>query len=271
METVTLRGVTIDNESVKICIPIVARTEEGIFNQIDQAVEKEPDMIEFRSDWYDSVFEEEKLKTVLQKIREKIGDIPLLFTFRTFSEGGEKTVEWEQYKKINCIAAETELVDLVDVQLFFNSMSNYQKKPDQLLIKEITSYKDDFGVRELIQKLHQKGVHVLSSYHDFKNTPSVEEIVDRLCVMQEFGADIVKIAVMPSSPEDVLHLFTATQEMNREHSATPFVTISMGELGVATRMCGGTFGNAITFATAALSSAPGQVPIEDLRKVLSYV
>ena len=51
------------------------------------------------------------------------------------------------------------------------------------------------------------------SNHDFEKTPSKEEIVARLQKMQELGADLPKIAVMPQCKKDVLTLLAATEEM----------------------------------------------------------
>jgi 3-dehydroquinate dehydratase-1 len=45
----------------------------------------------------------------------------------------------------------------------------------------------------------------------------------------------------------------------------------MGPFGSVSRMVGGVFGSALTFAVGKSSSAPGQVPIEALRSVLAVV
>ena len=47
--------------------------------------------------------------------------------------------------------------------------------------------------------------------------------------------------------------------------------MSMGPYGSLTRLFGWTFGSALTFAVGASSSAPGQVPIEDLNTVLAIL
>ena len=51
----------------------------------------------------------------------------------------------------------------------------------------------------------------------------------------------------------------------------PIISMSMGPYGSLTRMFGFAFGSALTFAVGQSSSAPGQVPIEDLRVVLEIV
>ena len=65
--------------------------------------------------------------------------------------------------------------------------------------------------------------------------------------MQELGADIPKIAVMPQNKQDVLTLLAATEEMNRNHADRPIITMSMAGTGVVSRLCGEVFGSALTF------------------------
>jgi 3-dehydroquinate dehydratase-1 len=49
------------------------------------------------------------------------------------------------------------------------------------------------------------------------------------------------------------------------------VSMSMAGLGALTRVCGGTFGSALTFAVGGAPSAPGQLPIEDVRAGLALL
>ena len=89
-------------------------------------------------------------------------------------------------------------------------------------------------------------------------------IIRSLVKMQELGCDLVKYAVMPQSERDVLTLLDTTLTMKEEYSDTPVVTMSMGHLGVVSRICGQVFGSAITFGTAGKASAPGQLPANGL-------
>ncbi len=63
--------------------------------------------------------------------------------------------------------------------------------------------------------------------HDFDKTPAKEEIIYRLRKMQEFGAYIPKIAVMPQTVGDLLILLDATYTMKTEYADRPFITMSM--------------------------------------------
>ena len=59
-----------------------------------------------------------KVEDVLKDLREALGNIPLLMTFRTSKEGGEKTIEPDAYAELNIKAAQTGYVDLIDVEIF---------------------------------------------------------------------------------------------------------------------------------------------------------
>ena len=103
------------------------------------------------------------------------------------------------------------------------------------------------AVRTVIDAAHNYSVRVIASNHDFYATPSKEEIIVRLIKMQELGADILKIAVMPQNSRDVITLLSATEEMARLYAERPLITMSMGGVGLISRLCGGTFGSAVTF------------------------
>ena len=249
MNPVVVRNIKIGEGSPKICVPIVGGTKEEIIKEAKTFDAIPVDVVEWRVDWFEHVFETDKVKEVLAELREALKEIPILFTFRTSKEGGERAIEPEAYKKLNIAAAESGCVDLVDVEAFTG----------------------DEVVKEIIEAVHQHGVKVVASNHDFDKTPAKDDIVGRLCKMQELGADIPKIAVMPKSKEDVLTLLAATEEMNRKHADRPIITMSMAGTGVISRLCGEVFGSALTFGAAKKASAPGQMGVEDLAQVLSLL
>ena len=83
--------------------------------------------------------------------------------------------------------------------------------------------------------------------NDCNKTPSKGDIVSRLRKMQDLGADIPKIAVMPKCKLDVLELLEATVIMSEQYATRPIITMSMAEQGVVSRLCGEVFGSCITF------------------------
>ncbi|NLL81887.1 MAG: type I 3-dehydroquinate dehydratase, partial [Tissierellia bacterium] len=105
----------------------------------------------------------------------------------------------------------------------------------------------------------------------FFKTPEKDEIVSRLRKMQNMGADIPKIAVMPQSTEDVLTLLAATNEMHTKYADRPIITMSMGPLGVISRLSGELLGSSMTFGALGALSAPGQIPVDELITTLEIL
>lgn len=249
MNTVKVRNIAIGEGMPKICVPIVGVTKEAILEEARAITKLPADVVEWRIDWFEGVFDWAQMEDVLKALRETLGEMPILMTFRTSKEGGEKAIDDETYAEINIKAAKTGLVDLVDVEVFTG----------------------DEIVKKIIEGAHEAGVKVVASNHDFDKTPDKEDIVGRLCKMQELGADIPKIAVMPQSKKDVLTLLAATEEMATEHADRPIITMSMAGTGVVSRLAGEAFGSALTFGAAAKASAPGQMEVNDLKKVLELI
>ena len=249
MNTVKVRNMVLGEGIPKICVPIVGQTKEAILDEAKKITSLPVDVVEWRIDWFDDVFDFAKLEDVLKDLRAVLGDIPLLMTFRTSKEGGEKAIEDDVYADINIKAAQTGYVDLVDVEVFTG----------------------DEIVKKIIDGAHAAGVKVVASNHDFDKTPDKDDIVGRLRKMQELGADVPKIAVMPNSAADVLTLLAATDEMYTKYADRPIITMSMKGTGVVSRLAGEVFGSALTFGAAAKASAPGQMAVEDLKQVLDLL
>ena len=249
MNTVKIRNIEIGAGIPKICVPIVGVTREEILASGEQIKEIGVDIVEWRVDWYEHVFDFPQVEETAQKLRAVLGEIPLLFTFRTPREGGEKAIETDAYVALNEAIAKTGYVDLVDVEAFIG----------------------DEAVRQVIVTAHNCGVKVVASNHDFHKTPEKDELVSRLRKMQDLGADIPKIAVMPQNKKDVLVLLAATEEMYSSYADRPIITMSMAGTGVISRLCGEVFGSALTFGAAGKASAPGQMGVEDLKTVLALL
>ena len=249
MNTVKVRNVEIGSGVPKICVPIVGVTKDEIIAEAKTFDSIPVDVVEWRVDWFEGVFEFDKVEDVLKDLREALGETPILFTFRTSKEGGEKAIEPDAYAELNIKAAQTGYVDLVDVEIFTG---------------------DDI-VKKIIDGAHAAGVKVIASNHDFFKTPAKADIIYRLRKMQDMNADIPKIAVMPQNKKDVLTLLAATEEMTTNYADRPIITMSMAGTGVISRLCGEVFGSSMTFGAAKKASAPGQMGVNDLNTVLGLL
>ena len=275
MKTVKIRGVEIGAGIPKICVPIVGTAKKEILEQAAALRTVPADMAEWRIDWFENVYDFEALSDVLKELRAVLGDLPLLMTFRTSGEGGEKAIAPEAYAELNIRAARTGLIDLVDVELFTGGgidPEDVGRASENGPGQAYTAQSAGNGiVRRIIREAHAANVFVVASSHDFDRTPDKEELIRRLRLMQELDADILKIAVMPRCRKDVLTLLAATEEMTSVYADRPVVTMSMAGAGVISRLCGEVFGSAITFGAAGRTSAPGQMDARDLRTALELI
>ncbi len=246
-KSVEVRGIRIGDGIPKICVPIFGKTSDELLKSAKDISGVKHQMVEWRVDWFEKEQDLSAMVILLSQLRSIIGDFPLLFTFRTKSEGGESDISKEEYLQLNLNAVSTGLIDLIDVELFTG---------------------EDL-VKQVIEAAHEAGVKVVLSSHDFEKTPSKKEIINRLQRMQSLGADIAKLAVMPADKADVITLLSATEEMNSSYATIPIVTMSMGTTGVISRICGEFSGSAITFGTCQEASAPGQIPANELSTLLN--
>ncbi len=249
MKTVHIRNTIIGEGVPKICVPIVGQTKAEILAQAAALKETPTDVAEWRADWFDQVLDHEKVTETLAALKKALGDLPLLVTFRTASEGGEKTIGISAYIAFYKAVIDSGLADLIDVELFIG----------------------DDAVREIIAYAHADNVRVIVSNHDFDKTPPKEELIRRLCKMDRLGADLPKIAVMPTCRRDVLTLLDATLEMRETYTDKPLITMAMAGTGLVSRLCGETFGSALTFGAAGKASAPGQMNVADLHTILQLI
>ncbi|MCR5229562.1 MAG: type I 3-dehydroquinate dehydratase [Solobacterium sp.] len=246
---VQVRNVAIGEGQPKICIPLTGKTEGEIRSSLRAVLKSRPDLIEWRADDFRQVHDEESVLNMLSEIRSAAGDIPILFTVRTKKEGGHASFDADEYVTLNRAVCRSGDADMIDCELFSGEET----------------------AAEVIANAHEYDVRVVLSNHDFQKTPGRDELVGRMCRMQELGGDILKIAVMPASREDVLTLLEATSVMYGTYAVQPLITVSMSPAGVISRICGESFGSAVTFASAAEPSAPGQLDAAVLRKILEEI
>jgi len=247
--TVNVKNIAIGDGSAKICIPIVGSTLEQIQEEALYLKTVDFDIVEWRADFYHHVESIEHVLKALSEVRSILPEVPIIFTFRSLKEGGEKEIDLEYYFSINRAVVESGQADIIDIELF--------------------NREDD--IKNMLEFAHAKQIPVILSNHDFNKTPAKDEIVSRLKKAQELGGDIAKIAVMPQTPADVLTLLDATNTMNEKYADRPIITMSMGPLGVISRLAGEIFGSALTFGAAKKTSAPGQVPAGELKRILDIL
>jgi len=146
------------------------------------------------------------------------------------------------------VAAESHIVDFIDVEYF---------------------YTEDADVE--VYTLQKMGTRVITSHHDFHETPSSDVLYILLEQMKHSNADVVKLAMMPNDVEDVLRLLEETNHFHKRYPDQPLITMAMGKLGMVSRVAGETFGSCVTFGAGKNASAPGQIPVAKLQEILTVL
>lgn len=249
--SVSIKNMVLGEGQTKICVPIIGRTKEEILAEATSISSIEADIVEWRVDFYEDVMSTSKVLELIISLNDVLKDKPILFTFRTKAEGGELDISEELYTELIKAVIKQNIAGAVDVELFKGENT----------LEDIATYAKDFDVK------------VVASNHDFTKTPDKEEIKRRLVLMNKKGAHISKMAVMPQSALDVLTLLSATEELHREYENMTIITMSMGQLGVVSRLSGGVFGTAMTFGArnSEAASAPGQVEVGKLKDILNTI
>jgi 3-dehydroquinate dehydratase-1 len=163
---------------------------------------------------------------------ERLAGLPMLATIRLAAEGGAWTGDEAQRQAL--FAAVLPHVGGIDIEL---------RAAETLAV--------------LGPLAREEGKLVVVSHHDFEKTPDYAELKEVCRRAAEAGADVVKIAAMVTSDQDIATL----ARLLVEKPAPNLVVIGMGEKGLATRIAFPAKGSLFTFAAKGdRASAPGQIP-----------
>lgn len=249
MKPILVNGQPLATGRCAVCAPLVGRTREALLAEATAVAALGPDLVEWRVDFFEGIERTDDVLALATAIRRALCGLPLLFTRRSAREGGEPVVlhDTEVVALYSAVCAGG-AVDLVDF--------------------EMGSAPAD--VRAIREAARRQGVGLVLSFHDFQSTPAAEVLTQRFEQAVHLGADVAKVAVMPHSMSDVLVLLAATQRAS-ETLAIPVVSMAMGAQGAVSRLCGGAFGSAMTFGVGVSPSAPGQLPIRELKAGLALL
>lgn len=173
---------------------------------------------------------------------------PLLFTNRPKWEGGLFDGP-EELRIATLVEAVKENCAYVDLELLAPESSH----------------------QELLKTLQGSETRLILSWHNFQETPGREELVGRMAMMQDKGADIGKIVTMAHSHHDVLRVLQL-QEV-AEQLAFPLISFCMGRPGVISRIATVELGGYMTYCAISEdeATAPGQLSLAALYEIYSLM
>lgn len=228
-----------------ICVSVMDEKKDDIIAEVKRLVNEHAEMIEWRVDAFDGVESPNAVREVLKEMAPLVKETIVVFTFRSKEQGGKHSMNSDKVYDLHQVAAESKVVDFIDVEYFY------------------TEDADDE-----VYQLKRMGARVITSHHDFHETPSSDVLYMLMEQMKHSNADIVKLAMMPQESEDVLRLLAETNHFHKRYPEQPLITMSMGKLGAVSRVCGELFGSCVTFGVGKNASAPGQIQMEKLEDIL---
>lgn len=187
------------------------------------------DVIELRFDEY---MDKNECLSLCKKLRQYK---QVLLTIRTDREGGTWTInDDDRYELFKFFEGD---VDMLDIELESELFAKYNRHDfsDQLTI--------------------------ISSFHDYENTPENAVIAEFIQKGKKWGVDIVKLALYTNSEEDVNRLKSF---LNNDS----ICLIGMGDLGAKTRTEFTKKGSCLTYGYLDESAAPGQLSAKELSDIL---
>lgn len=232
-----------------VCTPLVGIDEAEISRELSVILPKAPDLIEWRVDFFSGIADLDRVVALGRLIRDTAAGIPIVFTRRSTREGGTPIpLNEDQVFEMCAAVCRSGAVDLFDYELSVG----------------------EEGFQRAVELAKETGVRLIASFHNFHETPPAETLVAKFMAMEKAGADIAKIAVMPRELRDVLTLLDATLTA-RAAISIPVISMSMGGFGSLSRLFGWVFGSSVSFAVGEKSSAPGQIPVEELKAVVDIL
>ena len=200
----------------------------------------------------------------LRRMADVVDATPLLLTCRTAAEGGRARLDDSGYSAL--------------LRSVLDELAGWEpgRRPSAVDVEVQRGC-----LLQVSEPAHGLGIDVVASFHDFKATPVDDVLEDVLSRMASEGADLAKIAVWPTGADDVARLLGVCARATAGAGegadlGVPVAAMSMGALGAVSRVAP-VFGSALTFAVVpdeqgeTQASAPGQLPIQDVRRCLELL
>ncbi|MBD3228550.1 MAG: type I 3-dehydroquinate dehydratase [Candidatus Lokiarchaeota archaeon] len=225
-----------------ICVPIANDNLNDIISNAKRALKLDADLLEFRIDYFQDI----GLNSIKKFEALTNFQVPMILTCRKKSEGGKANIKENLRIKI--------LHKIIDL------------KPSYI---DLEFSIDNSSLEKLINRAHDNDVEVILSYHNFERTESMAEIENLINSMNKMECNVLKIVMMAKTIYDnniAFNLLKKTDQNGKE-----MISFCMGPLGVVSRIMCPFFGSKFTFASLDIPTAPGQISIQEMKKIHNLV
>jgi len=220
-----------------ICTPIAADNFDSYLNLLQSAKNMGSDIAEFRIDYFKNITAE-----VLNNVISE-SELPLIVTNRNREDGGMFSSGEEVRLELLETAIESK-PSFVDIEVAID-----REKRDNI-----------------IQKARINDVGIICSYHDFRHTPTQNEIFEIYSDINETGANVAKMVFTPVTDKDIRNILYVTERFSNNEML--FTIFGMRQKGQITRMLTPLLGACLTYCS--LYNNPnnnlGQADLQSTRK-----
>lgn len=220
-----------------ICTPIAADNFDSYLNLLQSAKNMGSDIAEFRIDYFKNITGE-----VLNNVISE-SELPLIVTNRNREDGGMFSSGEEVRLELLETAIESK-PSFVDIEVAID-----REKRDNI-----------------IQKARINDVGIICSYHDFRHTPTPNEIFEIYSDINETGANVAKMVFTPVTDKDIRNILSVTERFSNNEML--FTIFGMRQKGQITRILTPLLGACLTYCS--LYNNPnnnlGQADLQSTRK-----
>jgi 3-dehydroquinate dehydratase/shikimate dehydrogenase len=223
--------------AAKICLCLTGKTLRRNL-QVLEKYRKYVDLVELRVDYLDPTE-----RFAIRPFPEQ-ANIPVILSIRRREDGGN----W-------CGGEATRIVLLAKALAFAQT--------DKRCNFAYVDIEDDVDIPGIEEAARAFGTRIIRSFHNILGTDS--DLTSKIRSLRHVGDEIVKAAVMPNNLLDVLRLWQTAKDLQNVEK----ILISMGPLGISTRILASRIGSYLTFTSAKDEvgfppAAPGQIDPKEL-------
>ncbi len=224
----------------KICVSLPADTPEGLRTSIEYALNQGADMIEVRFDYTSKDMVSDMLASIMDYKDS------MIFTCRRRDEGG--MYDGSEHERVSII----------------KRLASF--RPMFVDVEYSTLLEND----ELYDQLRALNADLLVSYHNIKETPSIDSMLDTLKeINNKKYSNNIKIVTMANSLDDnvkTLALYRHLRSMASNYGyGINLIAFCMGEHGIVSRILCALLGSPFTYASLNNAVAPGQLTIKQMK------
>ena len=217
----------------KTCVSIAENSSYKIKQNLKDALKKS-DYVEIRFDFLKT----DEIPKTLEIIKDDLKRV--VCTLRPKSEGGKFE------------GSEKERISILKLIAEYNPF---------LLDVEFNTIKEN---KELVKYLKSTKTKLLISWHDFKKTPKFSELKNMMSKMTKFSHN-VKIVTTAKSVDDS----TRTLQLYSKNGKNNLIAFAMGDNGRVSRILCLYLGSPYTYVSLGKPVAPGQLSIDEVKKIIS--